>query len=212
MVSMSPNCEVTVVPTGVDVEQFRRPASAAAPLPIVMFLGSMDWPANIDGVEFFCQQIWPRILGTVPAAKFRVVGRTPPPRVRRLESASVEIVGGVESVVPHLHAAAVFVVPLRIGGGTRLKIYEAMAAALPVVSTRVGAEGLEVTPGDDIILADDPAEFARSVVELLTDERRRDEIARAAARTAARFDWEEISKEFESVLGRTVASERSGEH
>jgi glycosyltransferase involved in cell wall biosynthesis len=208
MSEMTPEAEITVNPTGVDVEHFRNELSTEGVDPTVMFLGSMDWPANIDGVEYFCESIWPLVLAAVPAAKFQVVGRNPPPRIRRLASDSVEIVGGVKSVLPHLHSAAVFVVPLRIGGGTRLKIYEAMAAGLPIVSTSVGAEGLDVTNGRDIVLVDEVAPFAEAVTSLLVDPRRRQEIADAAFATASRFDWSVIAGEFAAVLEKTVRVEQ----
>ncbi len=209
MDQLKPGCDITVVPTGVDVEHFRFKGTRVSPKPVVMFLGSMDWPANIDGVEHFCAEIWPAVLAAVPEATFQVVGRNPPSKIQALASDSVEIVGGVKSVLPHLHSAAVFVVPLRIGGGTRLKIYEAMAAGCPVVSTHVGAEGLDVTDGADVVLADAPADFASSVITLLRDERRRRAVSDAAFTTASRFDWSSVALEFEAVLARVV-SPRSG--
>lgn len=207
MTDMSPSTPMTVVPTGVDVGMYRRPESAKVTTASVMFLGSMDWPANIDGVEYFCEQIWPRVVAAIPGARFRVVGRKPPERIQKLASDSVEIVGGVDSVLPELHAASVFVVPLRIGGGTRLKIYEAMAAALPIVSTSVGAEGLDVTTERDIVLADDPVIFADAVIRLLHDESRRDAMGGEALATASRFDWSVVAEDFLRVLERARASQ-----
>jgi glycosyltransferase involved in cell wall biosynthesis len=204
MLEMVPDAPVTVVRTGVDVAGFAPRAGARRGTRTVMFLGSMDWPANIDGVEFFCERIWPQVLAAVPDAHFQVVGRNPPPRITRFAGPSVEIVGGVKSVLPHLHEAAVFVVPLRIGGGTRLKIYEAMAAGVPIVSTTVGAEGLDVADGGDIVLADEPERFADSVVALLRSADRRRAIAAAASATAARFDWSVIARDFERVLERAM--------
>ena len=198
---------ITVVPTGVDVAHFQRPGGLApAGAPRVMFLGSMDWPANIDGVQWFCAEIWPSVVARVPGAEFHVVGRNPPPRIAKLASASVKIAGGVKSVLPDLHAASVFVVPLRIGGGTRLKIYEAMAASLPIVSTAVGAEGLDVKNGRDIVLEDAPALYADAVVALLQDSGRRARIGAAALATASRFDWSVIAREFQAVLARAIAT------
>lgn len=209
MHAMKPNSPIGVVRTGVDVTGFTPPTDAPTRSEsTVMFLGSMDWPANIDGVEYFCQQIWPAITAAVPGAKFQVVGRTPPERIVRFGGPSVEIVGGVKSVQPYLHKASIFVVPLRIGGGTRLKIYEAMAAAVPIVSTTVGAEGLDVRDGEDIVLADDAASFADSVIGLLRDEDRRGRIAKAAVATASRFDWSVIATDFERVLERAIVSRR----
>ncbi|MEO7458368.1 MAG: glycosyltransferase [Gemmatimonadaceae bacterium] len=203
MTAMSPHSKITVVPTGVDVAHFRRPSMDASSAPTVMFLGSMDWPANADGVEYFCADIWPRIAAAVPGARFQVVGRNPSARVQALASDSVEIVGGVTSVLPHLHAASVFVVPLRIGGGTRLKIYEAMAAGLPIVSTSVGAEGLDFTDGRDIVIADDADAFVRATVDLLRDPVRRAAVSAAAVQTAELFDWSQISLAFDALLERT---------
>lgn len=203
MAKMTDADNLTVVPTGVDVAAYRSEAGSGA-RDNVMFLGSMDWPANIDGVEYFCEQIWPKVLAAVPQAKFQVVGRNPPRRILRLANDSVEIVGGVQSVMPFLREAPVFVVPLRVGGGTRLKIYEAMAAERAIVSTTVGAEGLDYRNGTDIVIADDPMVFANNVIELLKNPTRQRELGRAAGETATRFDWSEVALEFESVLHRTV--------
>ncbi|MBZ5667233.1 MAG: glycosyltransferase, partial [Acidobacteriia bacterium] len=140
---------VTVVPTGVDLGQYRPdPAgSANASAPVITFVGAMDWEPNVDGVEYFCGEVWPLIKAEVPQARFRIVGRNPDRRVQKWASDSIEVTGRVPSVVKHLHESAVVIVPLRIGGGTRLKIYEAMATAKAVVSTTVGAEGLDVHHG-----------------------------------------------------------------
>jgi glycosyltransferase involved in cell wall biosynthesis len=205
MLSMTDPSRITVVPTGVDSAAYRAQASAGRGSRKVMFLGSMDWEANVDGVEYFCEQIWPRIVATVPDARFQVVGRSPAPRIQRLASETIDIVGGVDDVIPYLHASEVFVVPLRIGGGTRLKIYEAMAAERAVVSTTVGAEGLDVRNGRDIVLADEPSEFADAVIRLLTEQAAREAMGRAAGETAARFDWSAVALDFESTLRSTTA-------
>jgi glycosyltransferase involved in cell wall biosynthesis len=206
MSAMTDQSRITVVPTGVDTAAYRTDAAVGQDKPTVMFLGSMDWPANIDGVELFCEQIWPKVVAVMPEARFQVVGRNPAPRTQRLASDSVEIVGGVKSVMPYLQSAAVFVVPLRIGGGTRLKIYEAMAAQRAIVSTSIGAEGLDYRDGMDIVIADEPEAFAAEVIRLLRDREARVKLGRGAGETAARFDWEAVSKEFEGVL-REVAEE-----
>jgi glycosyltransferase involved in cell wall biosynthesis len=200
MSAMTDPSRITVVPTGVDTAAYRTDATVGQDKPTVMFLGSMDWPANVDGVELFCEQIWPRVVAAVPDARFQVVGRNPSPRTQRLASDSVEVVGGVKSVMPYLQNAAVFVVPLRIGGGTRLKIYEAMAAQRAIVSTSIGAEGLDYRDGMDIVIADEPEAFADEVIRLLGDRDTRVKLGRGAGETAARFDWEAVSKEFEGVL------------
>lgn len=209
MSAMTDASRITVVPTGVDIKKYSSGVEAGEEGesqhdPLVVFLGSMDWEPNIDGVEYFCREVWPSVLESVPSARFRVVGRDPHPRVRRLASETIEITGTVPSVVEHLREAEVVVVPLRVGGGTRLKIFEAMAVGKAVVSTTVGAEGLDVTHGEDILLADDSASFAESVTSLLRDNRRRASLGRAAAALAARYDWSVIARRFEEVLARAA--------
>jgi glycosyltransferase involved in cell wall biosynthesis len=191
---------IAVVPTGVDLRQYAPEPSAGEPGPLVSFVGAMDWEPNADGVDYFCGEVWPAITAEVPDAKFRIVGRNPGKRVLRWASPSVQITGLVPSVVEHLRQSAVVVVPLRIGGGTRLKIYEAMATGKAVVSTTVGAEGLEVQHGRDIILADDAHALAQAVVMLLRDRSLRQRYERAAAETAARHDWPAIGEQFGEVL------------
>jgi glycosyltransferase involved in cell wall biosynthesis len=191
---------VTVIPTGVDLTQYRPDPGVPEPAPLITFIGAMDWEPNVDGVEYFCREIWPDIRAEVPEARFRIVGRNPDRRVQKWASDSVEVTGRVPSVVEHLRQTAVVVVPLRIGGGTRLKIYEAMATAKAVVSTTVGAEGLDVGQGRDIMLADDSKSFAHAVIMLLRDRELRRRYERAAAETAARYDWPAIGERFSGIL------------
>jgi glycosyltransferase involved in cell wall biosynthesis len=191
---------ITVVPTGVDLRQYRPDPTARCNETLVVFTGAMDWEPNIDAVEYFCAEIWPKVGAAVPNARFRIVGRNPDARVQRLASASVEVTGRVDSVLRHLQEASVIVVPLRIGGGTRLKIYEAMATGKAVVSTTVGAEGLDVHHGRDIILADDAAAFADSVATVLKDRQLRVRYERAASATASQYDWPLIGRKFTQVL------------
>ena len=203
MSAMTDPSRISVVPTGVDLAEYGALTKKPRPLheePNVLFLGSMDWEANIDGVDFFCRDVWPSVKAAVPAAKFWVVGRNPPPRIATRASDSIVVTGRVDSVLPYLHDAAVFVVPLRIGGGTRLKIYEAMAAGKATVSTTIGAEGLDVHHGEDILLADDAESFAASVVDLLKDNEARTRLGENAARLAAQYDWAIISQRFEKIL------------
>jgi glycosyltransferase involved in cell wall biosynthesis len=200
MATMTDPRAIRVVPTGVDTRAFRPDVRNESPSPELLFLGSMDWEPNIDAVRYFCESIWPAVRARVPEARFRVVGRLPPASVQRLASDTVEIVGRVPSVGEHLHRAAVFVVPLRIGGGTRLKIYEAMGAAKAVVSTTIGAEGLDVEHGSNILLADDPGAFADAVVRLLQNPTERRSLEDGALALAARYDWSAIAGQFEDVL------------
>lgn len=211
MKNMVDASRISVVPTGVDLARYQYDPAAKPSGPLVVFTGSMDWEANIDGVEFFCKEVWPLVLAKIPAARFRIVGRDPHPRVKKLASESVEVTGTVPSILDHLREAAVFVVPLRIGGGTRIKIYEAMAVGKATVSTSVGAEGLDVQHEHDILLADDPVRFAGAVSSVLQDETLRRRLEAAAAATAARFDWSVITERFVEVL-RLTMNAASAEH
>jgi sugar transferase (PEP-CTERM/EpsH1 system associated) len=201
---------VSVIPTGVDTTYFApRPASAEASRRIV-FTGSMDWLPNSDGVVFFCREILPLVRQAEPDAIFTIVGRSPTPAVRRLaEDSGIEVTGRVEDVRPYLQNAAVYVVPLRIGGGTRLKIFEAMAAGRAVVSTTIGAEGLPIESGRHLLLADTPQEFANAVITLLRDPSTRSSIeAEGRALVTERYDWSAAAGHLEAAIAETRESDR----
>jgi polysaccharide biosynthesis protein PslH len=198
---------ISVVPTGVDTAYF-APASASAPdaPPHLVFVGSMDWLPNEDAMIYFCHDILPRIAAAVPDVTLGIVGREPSTRVRRLaRDGAVEVTGRVADVRPALQAATVVIVPLRIGGGTRLKIFEAMAAGRAVVSTTVGAEGLEARPGRDLLVADGAEPFADAVISLLRDPARRQAIAHEGQQLVReRFDWSAVSGALERAVVRTA--------
>jgi polysaccharide biosynthesis protein PslH len=197
---------VSVVPTGVDTGEFFPGEGAVREKPLVVFVGAMDWEPNVDAVKYFCADIWPGILNKVPKARFRIVGRNPDRRLFALAGDSVEVTGSVPSVGEHLREAAVVVVPLRIGGGTRLKIYEAMAVGKAVVSTTVGAEGLDVHAGQDLILADSARVFSESVIALLENPEMRRRMGQAALATSGKYGWVVVGDRFREVLRRVVGS------
>lgn len=209
MLGLSSGCSITVVPTGVDTELYQSSPSVSGNPPVVLFTGSMDWEPNIDAVEYFCRDIWPTVLASFPDARFQIVGRNPHPSVRHLASASVEVTGTVPSVADYLRSATVVIVPLRIGGGTRLKIFEAMAMAKALVSTSIGAEGLDVTDGRDLMIADDAPSFAAAIIRLLQDPVLRRNYEQAAAALAARYDWSQIARRFAEVLQNAITNFRS---
>jgi len=192
---------IHVVQTGVDTSYF-------APMPglerraHLVFTGSMDWLPNEDGMLYFVREILPLIRREEPDVTLSIIGRAPTPAVKRLaDDAGIEVTGRVDDVRPHVAAGDVYVVPLRIGGGTRLKIFEAMGMAKAVVSTTVGAEGLPVTPDQDIVIADDPAGFAAAVVRLIRDADGRRRIETAARRLVVeRYDWAAVAQDFEDAL------------
>jgi polysaccharide biosynthesis protein PslH len=156
------------VPTGVDVDYFSEPGYRPEPQHVV-FLGSMDWMPNIDGVLEFVRTTYPKIKSQCPGVKLTIVGRNPAPSIVALQErdSSIHVTGTVDDVRPYMSRASVSIVPLRVGGGTRIKIFEAMAMGIPVVSSTIGAEGLPVEDGTNIFVADDPDAFARRVVTLL---------------------------------------------
>ncbi|HXD75462.1 MAG TPA: glycosyltransferase [Vicinamibacterales bacterium] len=202
-----------VVRTGVDTEYF-QPNAEREPLntepvnlePRLVFTGSMDWLPNEDAMKYFCADILPLIRAQVPGVRLSIVGRAPTPAVRALAGDHIEVTGTVDDVRPYMHKAAVYVVPLRIGGGTRLKIFEAMAMGKAVVSTTVGAEGLPVTDGTDAVIADDPQAFAAAVVRLLRDDSQRRAIETAARDLVVRhYDWSAVAGELDEALRVTAA-------
>jgi polysaccharide biosynthesis protein PslH len=195
--------QISVVPTGVNLEYFERPKGLAEAKTDLVFVGSMDWMPNVDGVQWFAGEVLPLILRRRPACTLTIAGRLPPPEIRRLaaENPQIRVTGTVSDIRPYVWDALVSIVPLRIGGGTRLKIYESMAAGVPVVSTTVGAEGLSVHPPDDIRLADSAEAFADSCLELLGDEPRRRQVASAAwEMVSGRYSWEHVSRCFDQIL------------
>jgi glycosyltransferase involved in cell wall biosynthesis len=158
-------------------------------------------------VRWFVREALPLIRRARPECSLTIVGRTPPPSINALarEDPRIRVTGTVADIRPELWKAAVSIVPLRIGGGTRLKIYESMAGRVPVVSTSIGAEGLEIHPPDDIRIADSPADFAAACLELLSDPSRRQRQAAAAwEMVAASFSWEHVARCFERVLDLAV--------
>jgi sugar transferase (PEP-CTERM/EpsH1 system associated) len=194
------------VPTGVDTEFFQPSGNAKAVPHSLVFTGSMDWLPNDDAIRYFTRQIMPLIKSKVPDVTLTVVGRNPAPALVDLskEDPSLIITGRVDDVRPYIESAAAYIVPLRIGGGTRLKIYEAMAMEKAVVSTTIGAEGLPLTSGVELLLADEPATFADAVVRVLTDNAYASELGhRAAAVVREKFGWKQVTDRFVSLCANT---------
>lgn len=199
---------VGAVPTGVDTNYFATADDAARwPLSMV-FLGSMDWMPNIDGAVFFMEKVFPAIRARFPGTTLTIVGRNPGPPILELAAKhpEVTVTGTVPDVRPHLAGGQVMIVPLRVGGGTRIKIFEAMATGIPVVSTTIGAEGLPVEHGTHALLADTPADFAAAVGRVFEDAVLRRSLAEAARNLVARhYGWPAVTAVFEELLERSPA-------
>ena len=185
-----PRAKVVVVPNAVDLEHFQpRPEAPAAEPFTVLFFGAINYFPNSDAVKLFIDEILPTLRERFPGVRFRVVGHTPP-HLMSLASAHVEMKGFVPELRAEIERAAVVVAPLRIGGGTRLKILEAMAMAKPVVSTPQGAEGLEVTHGREVLLAETPAAFAAEVARVFEEPALAQTLGREARRLVEeRYGW-----------------------
>src|SRR5580704_13876783 len=196
---------VSSIATGVDVEFF-RPIEDLAPGHAMVFTGSMDWMPNQHGILSFASEILPHIHREIPGADLWVVGRCPSPAVKDLASPQIHVTGRVDDIRPYLEKAQVYIVPLGCGSGTRIKIFEAMAMGKAVVSTSLGAEGLPVTHGQNILIADDPREFAATVVRLLRDRELAASLGRSArALVERRFAWTAVGSQFEAILQNAVS-------
>lgn len=197
--------DTQAIPTGVDLDFFgwqEPPAVNAATPPTVVFTGSMDWAANIDGVQFFLKEVWPLVLADQPNARFVVVGRNPPGALLALARSvqNVEFTGFVDDVRPYVHEAHAFVIPLLVGGGTRIKAFEAMAMGCPIVSTSIGTEGLGAEPGVHFLERDGARAMADALLDLLADSGLRISLSkRARDIVEQRFGHQVAAREFEKI-------------
>jgi glycosyltransferase involved in cell wall biosynthesis len=177
----------------------------------LLFTGTMDFRPNVDAVVWFVRQVWPRIRAARPDARFAIAGRAPKPEVLALAGDGVEVTGEVPDVAPLFRNATIYVAPLRIGGGVRLKLLEAFAYGVPVVSTSLGAEGIDAVDGRDIAIADRPGAMADRVLALLGDAPRRAGLAAAARQLVeARYDWRTIVPAVEAVYDEIAAARSAG--
>lgn len=200
--TIAQGAHVTCVPNGVDTESFQPRDTQGAGGGIV-FVGGYTWFPNKDGMEWFAEEVLPRIRESIPEASATWVGRMPPAIGRQFEAQGVHVTGYVDDIRPYVTGAACFIVPLRVGGGTRLKVVDAWAMGKAVVSTTVGAEGLEAIDGHNVVLRDDPDAFAEAVVDVLRDKELRKRLEQGARSTAERvYDWELIGRHLLSAYQR----------
>jgi len=194
--ALAPSARVQVLPNGTTPLPREALSASATGAPIVGFLGSLQYPPNESGMRFFLDRIWPVIRAAVPDARLMVIGRPSAWLLRRARTdAHLLAVGEVSDVTPYLRQWALMVVPLLHGGGTRMKILDAWAHGIAVVSTSKGAEGIRATPGEEVWIADTPNEFARAVIHLLRDAAERHRLARGGYERARRdYSWETIAE------------------
>ena len=198
-----------LIDTGVDLDFYPFTPPRDQTDPVLVFSGSMDSRSNIDGVEFLLDEIWPRIVRDRPHARAVIVGRNPPASLVARAAKfglSFRFTGFVDDVRPEIAAATMSAIPLRVGSGTRMKAFEAMAMGRPVVSTALGVEGLDIVPSEHFLLADTAEEFARATLRLFDDPALRLRLTLAArARVEARFSWAQVARQFEAICVKTLA-------
>ena len=202
----------SVIPTGVDLDFFSwhaPPAIGAGDAPTIVFTGSMDWAANVGGVEFFVDYVLPLVVERLPQARLVVVGRNPPAAlVERTRTRPVTFTGFVDDVRSYVGAAHAFVIPLRVGSGTRIKAFEAMSMGCPIVSTTIGIEGLDVTPAEHYLRADTAPELADALVRLLLDAQLRLDLSRRARdRVEQKFGHRVAAAAFEAICSGALRND-----
>lgn len=202
---LDPKLPVTVATNGVDTAHYTPGAVAPArfEFPALVFSGTMDFRPNVDAVLWFVERVLPRVRAAAPEARLVVVGQRPHTRLDALRGrGDVLITGAVDDVRPYLAGASVYVVPLRMGGGTRLKVLEAMAMGAPIVSTSMGVDGFDVHNGRELMIADEPDRFAAAVVHVLNDARKRQTLGEQGRRfVESSYDWRAIVPRLEQVYG-----------
>lgn len=204
-----PTARTAVVPNAVDTEFF-SPGSPKAEPHTVLFFGTLAYYPNVEALTFFLREVMPLVRRSHPTVQLRIVGAMPPPAIMRLAGPDVVVTGFVDDVRPHLARASVVIAPLRIGGGTRLKILEAMAMARPVVSTTLGAEGLAVTHGRELLVGDGPEGFAAQVRRVLDDDDLARDLGAAGRRLVeAQYDWRASARALEALYRGALQSRRT---
>ena len=197
----SPSLSVQVIPNGVDSTFFRPNKRATSNRNVILFTGTINYFPNTDGLKYFLKEIFPIIQREIPSIQFVIAGKNPTPEIREYSTdPQIEVTGYVKDIRECFSKASIVVVPLRIGGGTRLKILEAMAMGVPVISTSVGAEGLNLVHKQDILIADTPNQFAREVIQLCRDEVTQQRLAKNGRKLIeSKYDWKAIVSSLEQT-------------
>ena len=195
---------VHIVPNGVDTGYF-MPSAMPIEDGAVLFTGRMNYPPNVDAARFFALEVLPLVRAAMPQARFHIVGADPAPEVEALASDAIVVHGRVDDIRPYLANSHLVVVPVRAGGGTRLKVLEAAASGKPIVSTRLGVQGIAFNDGD-VVIADDAASLAKGVIALLRDDDRRRSLGARARSVAAKYQWASIGADFRRIVETVAAS------
>jgi glycosyltransferase involved in cell wall biosynthesis len=206
---IAPGARTAVVPNGADLSYFRPRRGEEGPA--LIYTGGMKMFANQDAVLFFVREIWPLVKREVPEAVFIAVGTNPPEELKAMAAAGsgIEVTGFIDDVRPYVARASVYVVPLRVGGGTRLKVLDAMAQGKAIVSTSIGCEGIDVVPGETLVIEDEPRAFAGQVVALLHDAGRRQRLGLAArALVERKYSWAVIGRSLQQAYEAAVRHNR----
>jgi len=206
---------IVPIDTGVDLDffPFQPPPTAPKGGGTVIFTGTMSWPANAEGLAWMLEEAWPRVTAARPAARATIVGRGAPDwlvaKAREL-GAAWDFTGFVDDIRPHVHAAHAYVIPLRVGSGTRIKAFEALAMGCPVVSTTVGIEGLAITHGEHFLAADTAEDFAAAILSLLDNHAAATQMARQARDLVEeKFSWAQVARQFEVICLETLAARKA---
>ena len=204
--TISPDARIFVIENGVDIDFYSDLGANDESLRRLVFVGSMDYHANIDAAVNFAREVWPQVRERQPKLIFTIVGKDPAPEVRGLAQIhGIEVTGTVDDVRPFYRDASVAVVPLKVGGGSRLKILEAMAAGVPVVSTTLGAEGLEVHHDENILIADTNEQLVAAITSVIENKTRRDHLSAAGrALVSSRYDWSSLGTALHNVYEKLL--------
>ncbi|MBI4630847.1 MAG: glycosyltransferase [Chloroflexi bacterium] len=196
-----PTLNPIIVPNGIFLSDYTSNFQLRTSNFQLVFTGKMDYRPNIDAVVWFANEIFPKIKNEIPEAQFIIVGQKPTQAVKSLKSINgIKVTGAVDDIRPHIGGATVYVAPLRMGGGTRFKLLEAMALKKPIVSTTIGAEGFAIQNGREMLIADDADSFAQATITLLRDETKRQALSEEGYEFVKRYDWGEIVPTIEEIL------------
>jgi glycosyltransferase involved in cell wall biosynthesis len=207
--------KVDVLPSGVDLEKFQfSPISKREPMTIIS-TGNLNYFPNIDAILFFIKRIYPIIKKSLPQIKLKIVGYSPPSIIKKLESQKdgVEILGSVDNMSDHLGRATVAVCPMLSGSGIKIKVLEALATGTPTVAMSMATQAIEVTPDKDIIIRDDPDDFAQAVIDLMHDPARREALSINGRKLIeSKYSWPVIVQKLETIYQQTIDQFKKSRH